>query len=65
MIIRNLTDTETRFRETLVEFPFKREAILQTFGPQKEVTSEYDRSYLFVLDDRGEQANFTASPTLN
>jgi len=57
MIIRNLTDIETRFRETLVEFSFKREAILQTIGPQKEVTGEYGCSYVFVLDDRAQRAH--------
>jgi hypothetical protein len=44
MIIRNLTDTDTRLRETMVESSCKREAILQIIGPQKEVTGAVNRS---------------------
>jgi len=55
MIIKNFIAAETRFRETLVQFSFKREVVLQTIGPQEEVTGEYIRDSVFVLDDRGQR----------
>jgi hypothetical protein len=54
-IIRNFIDAETKFRETLVQFSFKRDVILQTISPQGEVTGEYLRNSVFVLDDRGQR----------
>ena len=54
-IIRNFIAAETKFREALLHFSFKREALLQTIGPQGEVTGEYIRNSVFVLDDRGQR----------
>jgi hypothetical protein len=54
-IIRNFIDAETKFRNTLVQFSFKRDVILQTIGPQGEITGEYLRNSVFVLDDRGQR----------
>lgn len=39
----------------MVQFSFKREVVLQTIGPQGEVTGEYIRNSVFVLDDRGQR----------
>lgn len=52
-IIRNFIDAETRFRETLLQFSFKRNVVLQTIGPIGEVTGQYVRNSVFVLDDQG------------
>lgn len=54
-IIRNFIAAETTFRETLLQFSFKRDVVLQTIGPGGEVTGEYRRSSGFVLDDRGQR----------
>lgn len=66
-IVRNFIDAETKFRETLVQFSFKREVVLQTVGPQGEVAGEYLRTSVFVLDDRGqriERVLYHPKPTL-
>jgi hypothetical protein len=55
LIISSFIATETRFRETLVQFSFKRDVVLQTIGAHGEVTGEYIRNSVFVLDDRGER----------
>ena len=55
LIISSFIATETRFRETLIQFCFKRDVVLQTIGSQGEVTGEYVRNSVFVLDDRGER----------
>jgi hypothetical protein len=52
-IIGNFISAETTFRETLLQFSFKRDVVLQTIGPLGEVTGEYVRNSSFVLDDRG------------
>ena len=52
-IISSFIASETRFRETLIQFSFKRDVVLQTIGAQGEVTGEYIRNSVFVLDDRG------------
>jgi hypothetical protein len=52
-IIRNFIAAETTFRETLLQFSFKRDVVLQTIGLHGEVTGEYLRSSGFVLDDQG------------
>jgi hypothetical protein len=55
LIIRNLIDVESKFRETLLQFSFKRDVVLQTIGQGGEVTGEYIRNSSFVLDDRGKR----------
>jgi hypothetical protein len=52
-IIKNLVEAETKFRDTLIHFSFKRDVTLQTIGPDGAVTGEYIRNSVFVLDDRG------------
>ena len=54
-IIKNFIDAEIRFRKTLIQFSFKRDVTLQTIGPQGEVTGEYIRNSIFVLDDQGQR----------
>jgi hypothetical protein len=44
---------EQRTREALNSYTFKRDVLLQTIGPNGEVTGEYIRNSLFVFDDRG------------
>ena len=55
LIIRNFIDAETKFRDVLTQFSFKRDVVLQTIGDHGEVTGEYIRNSVFVLDDRGER----------
>lgn len=52
-ILKGFTAAENRFREELKQYAFKRDVVLQTIGPNGEVTGEYIRNSLFVLDDRG------------
>jgi hypothetical protein len=54
-IVRNFIVAETRFRETMIQFSFNRKVVLQTIGPQGEVTGEYIRDSVFVLDDQGQR----------
>ena len=44
---------EQQVREALNSHTFKRDVLLQTIGPNGEVTGEYVRNSLFVFDDRG------------
>jgi hypothetical protein len=66
-IIKNFLNAEAKFRGTLVQFSFKRHVVLQTIGPQGEVTGEYLRTSVFVLDDHGqriERVLYHPKPTL-
>jgi hypothetical protein len=47
--------TENRVREALNQHTFKRDVILQTIGPNGEVTGEYIRNSQFLFDDRGKR----------
>ncbi len=44
---------EQGVREALNAHTFKRDVLLQTIGPNGEVTGEYVRNSLFIFDDRG------------
>jgi len=55
LIIKSFIDAESKFRQTLNQFSFKRDVVLQTIGEHGEVTGEYIRNSLFVLNDRGER----------
>jgi len=44
---------EQRVREALNSHTFKRDVLLQTIGPNGEVTGEYVRNSVFIFDDRG------------
>ena len=54
-ILARFIQTETQFRETLIHYSFKRDVVLQTIGANGEVTGEYLRNSIFVLNDRGER----------
>jgi hypothetical protein len=54
-VIANFIAAETRFRETLLQFSFKRDVTLQTLDDGGQVTGEYRRSSSFVLDDSGQR----------
>jgi hypothetical protein len=44
---------EHKVREALNSHTFKRDVVLQTIGPNGEVTGQYIRNSIFVFDDRG------------
>ena len=54
-ILARFIQTETQFRDALTHYSFKREVVLQTIGAKGEVTGEYLRNSIFVLNDRGER----------
>jgi TonB family protein len=67
-IVRAFTAKETRFRQALNLYAFKRDALVQTIGMGGQVTGEYHRVSLFTFDDQGtrfEKINFFPMPTLS
>lgn len=52
-IIESFLRTETQLREALKQHAFKREVVLQTIGPNGEVTGQYVRNSEFLFDDDG------------
>lgn len=52
-IINTFTAKETQFRQALVNYSFKRDALLQSLGMGGQVTGEYHRVSLFTFDDQG------------
>jgi hypothetical protein len=52
-ILARFVTAESKVREALKQHMFKRDAVLQTIGPNGEVTGEYIRNSQFVFDDRG------------
>jgi TonB family protein len=66
-IVRSFTAKETRFRQALNSYAFKRDALVQTIGMGGQVTGEYHRVSYFTFDDQGnrfEKINFFPMPTL-
>jgi TonB family protein len=66
-IVRAFTAKETRFRQALNLYGFKRDALVQTIGMGGQVTGEYHRVSYFTFDDLGnrfEKINFFPMPTL-
>ncbi|HYJ86801.1 MAG TPA: hypothetical protein VEW46_12140 [Pyrinomonadaceae bacterium] len=53
VILARFVAAETKVREALNQHMFKRAVVLQTIGPNGEVTGEYIRNSEFVFDDRG------------
>ncbi len=45
--------TESRAREALKQYTFKRDVVLQTVGPKGQVTGQYVRNSQFLFDDKG------------
>jgi len=52
-IVASFVAAEKRVRDALNQHTFKRDAVLQTIGPNGEVTGEYVRNSQFLFDDRG------------
>ncbi len=54
-ILASFVAMENKVREALNQHTFKRDVILQTIGPNGEVTGEYIRNSQFLFDDRGKR----------
>ena len=52
-VLARFVAAETKVREALNRHMFKRDVVLQTIGPNGEITGEYIRNSQFVFDDRG------------
>ena len=52
-ILKGLFAVESRVRTQLNQHSFKRNVVLQTIGPDGQVTGEYIRNSQFLFDDRG------------
>jgi muconolactone delta-isomerase len=52
-IIKTFTAKETQFRKALVEYSFRRDALLQSVGMGGQITGEYHRVSVFTFDDAG------------
>lgn len=52
-IITAFTTKETKFRQALNSFSFKRDALLQSLGMGGQVTGEFHRVSYFTFDDKG------------
>lgn len=52
-IINTFTAKETQFRQALINYSFKRDALLQSLGMGGQVTGEYHRVSVFTFDDQG------------
>ena len=66
-IVRAFAAKESRFRNALNSYAFKRDALVQTIGMGGQVTGEYHRVSFFTFDDSGnrfEKINYFPMPTL-
>lgn len=52
-VIQRFIETEVKQREALNQHTFKRDVLLQTIGPNGEITGEYIRNSQFLFDDKG------------
>lgn len=52
-IVALFVKTESRAREALKQYTFKRDVVLQTLGPKGQVTGQYVRNSQFLFDDNG------------
>jgi len=52
-IIQRFIEAESKEREALNQHTFKRDVVLQTIGPNGEVTGQYVRNSQFLFDDKG------------
>lgn len=52
-IVASFVKTESRVRDDLKQHTFKREIVLQTIGPNGQVTGQYIRHSQFLFDDGG------------
>jgi hypothetical protein len=53
LVLAAFVRTEVQAREALNQHTFKRDVLLQTIGPNGEVTGEYIRNSQFLFDDKG------------
>jgi hypothetical protein len=66
-IIDSFIKTETQLRQSLNQHTFKRDVVLQTIGPNGNVTGEYIRNSQFLFDDKGnriERVTYHPPPTI-
>src|SRR6266568_5743518 len=52
-IVTRFVAAETEVRDALNQHTFKRDVVLQTIGPNGEVTGEYVRNSQFIFNDKG------------
>jgi hypothetical protein len=52
-LLNTFIKTEMQVREALNQRTFKRDVVLQTIGPNGDVTGEYIRNSQFLFDDKG------------
>jgi hypothetical protein len=52
-IVESFQKAETQTRESLNQHTFKRDVVLQTIGPNGQVTGQYVRNSQFLFDDKG------------
>jgi hypothetical protein len=53
LVLNRFVASEAEVREALNQHTFKRDVVLQTIGPNGEVTGEYIRNSQFVFDNKG------------
>ena len=53
LVLNKFAASEAEVREALNQHTFKRDVVLQTIGPNGEVTGEYIRNSQFVFDNKG------------
>jgi hypothetical protein len=66
-IVAAFVKTESQVREALNQHTFKRDVVLQTIGPNGQVTGEYIRNSQFLFDDQGnriEQVSYHPPSTI-
>lgn len=67
-ILERFVAAESKVREALNQHTFKRDVVLQTIGPNGDVTGEYVRNSQFIFDDRGrriERVTFHPKSTIH
>ena len=53
LVLNKFVASEAEVREALNQHTFKRDVVLQTIGPNGEITGEYIRNSQFVFDNKG------------
>lgn len=67
-VVADFVTVEAQLRAELNRYTFKRDVVLQTIGPNGEVTGDYIRNSQFTFDDRGnrsEQVLYHPKSTIN
>jgi hypothetical protein len=54
-IIRSFVSKELAFRQALIQYSFKRDAVVQTIGMGGQITGEFHRVSRYTFDDRGQR----------